>query len=237
MTKPFVKAVFFDVGMTLIEPCPDIDGMFFEVARARGHHLSLEEVSSHLDTVYGFYEKAYRANGDFWCEGASAAEMYLDMYRLMSRLVGLEEDAETLAQQVHQEYLQAHAWKVFDDVKPCLEMLADRGIRLGVISNWASNLPHLLEGLALRSYFEEVVPSAAVGHRKPHKAIFELALERMGLDSVHAAHVGDVLDSDGIGARDAGLLPIIIDRQERHGNSGFNCVSSLLELPNFINSL
>jgi len=220
--------------MTLIEPCPDIDGMFFEVARGRGHQLSREEVSSHLDAVNGFYEKAYRANGDFWCVPESAAQMYLDMYRLMGRLVGLEEDAEAIAQHVHQEYLQAHAWKVYDDVKPCLEALGNLGIRLGVISNWAPNLPRLLEGLALRPYFEEVVPSAAVGHRKPHKAIFELALERMGLDCAEAVHVGDTLDSDGVGARDAGLLPVIIDRQRQHEGCGFTRLFSLTELPTLV---
>ena len=232
-----IKAVYFDVGSTLIAPCPDIDGMLYKTACERGHTLCLHEVSRHLPAVNALYEERYRTNGDFWCSREGAVGMYLDMYRYFSQLTGLDADAEGIAHAVYRSYLQPSSWTVFDDVLSCLEVLQCLGLRLGVVSNWAPNLEELLSGLGMGSCFEEVVASATVGCRKPDPAIFKVALAHMGIAPHEAVHVGDRPDTDGSGASGAGLVPVIIDRHDRWGDCGFTRIASLADLPGLIAAL
>ena len=54
------------------------------------------------------------------------------------------------------------------------------GLRLGVVSNWGWFAPELLQTLELARHFEVMSISARVGYQKPHRAIFEHALELLG---------------------------------------------------------
>ncbi len=225
-----IKAVLFDVGSTLIDPQPEIDGVFYEVATSMGHRLDREVVSGHLPAVLAFYEEEYLKDGDFWCSPQGAAEMYLEMYRYLSHLTGLGTHAEPLAQAVNECYLKPAYWRIIGDALPCLKELKEARLRLGVVSNWASNLDDLLRGLMMGPYFDEVVSSAEVGYRKPNPMIFTLMLERMGISADEAVHVGDRPDADGVGAKQAGITPVIIDRARRFEGCGYLCIESLGEL-------
>jgi putative hydrolase of the HAD superfamily len=70
-----------------------------------------------------------------------------------------------------------------------------------------------LEGLGLTDIVEVVVSSADVGLRKPDPRIFEMACERLGVQAGRSAHVGDHVYADVLGARTAGLAPVLIDRR------------------------
>jgi putative hydrolase of the HAD superfamily len=56
-----------------------------------------------------------------------------------------------------------------------------------------------------------VVDSEVVGIQKPDPAIFELALEALGVDAGRALYVGDTVRNDVVGAERAGLTPVQID--------------------------
>ena len=80
-------------------------------------------------------------------------------------------------------------------------LLAGRGLRLAVVSNWDVGLRRHLERLGLDL---PVVTSAEAGAPKPDPAIFRLALERLGTAPGRAMHVGDS-EADAEGARAAGM--------------------------------
>ena len=69
-----------------------------------------------------------------------------------------------------------------------------------------------MDGLGLTPELETIVSSAEVGLHKPDPRIFELACERLGVDPVEAAHVGDHHYADIVGAQAVGMLPVLIDR-------------------------
>jgi putative hydrolase of the HAD superfamily len=56
-----------------------------------------------------------------------------------------------------------------------------------------------------------VVDSTVVGAAKPDARIFEIALERAGVDAGATVHVGDALINDVAGAQAAGITPIHFD--------------------------
>ena len=80
--------------------------------------------------------------------------------------------------------------------------LSRAGLRLCVVSNWDVGLTEHLRRLGLDL---PVVTSAEAGAAKPDPAVFELALDRLGIDDpARALHVGDDA-ADEAGARAAGM--------------------------------
>jgi putative hydrolase of the HAD superfamily len=82
--------------------------------------------------------------------------------------------------------------------------LAERGLRLAVVSNWDVGLHDHLDALGLGPLVDAVVTSAEAGAPKPAPQVFELALARLGAVAERTVHVGDA-EADAEGARAAGL--------------------------------
>lgn len=214
------KVVLFDVGQTLLRADPPVPDVFTRVARRLGYDVNVRDVEPCMADVNAFYESEYLRDGDFWCVHERAVQIWLDMYAMMADYCGITQDVHELAQAVYDEYLQPHNWSLFPDVEACLRGLKRRGFSLGIVSNWDATLENLVRDLGLLPYFDEVIASAAVGCRKPHRAIFDIALERMQASPEDAVHVGDLADADGDGATSAGIRPILIDRNGRYDGSG-----------------
>lgn len=92
-----------------------------------------------------------------------------------------------------------------------LEALRARGLRLGLVSNTASPewlLRPVLERQGLVERVDTVVLSSEVGKRKPHPAIFERALDEVGVGPGNTLFVGDRLGADILGASRAGMQTV-----------------------------
>jgi putative hydrolase of the HAD superfamily len=224
------KAVFFDVGNTLLFADPSVPEVFARVARRYGHKITVRDVEPCMADVDAYYQSEYMRDGDFWCVQARAVQIWLDMYAMMADFCGISRDVPELTQAVYDEYLDPACWSTFPDVEACLKGLKRRGFSLGIVSNWGATLEQLVRGLGLLPYFDDVVASAAVGCRKPSGAIFEIALERMGVDASDAVHVGDLPEADGEGAAAAGIRPIIIDRKGIHADAPYERIPVLTDL-------
>jgi putative hydrolase of the HAD superfamily len=84
---------------------------------------------------------------------------------------------------------------------------------VGVISNWDIRLLDLLQGLGLMTYVQHISISAIVGWEKPHRAIFQHAIEAVAVRPERALHIGDNVQADAYGAHQAGLQPLWLQRQ------------------------
>ena len=101
---------------------------------------------------------------------------------------------------------------IFADVMPTLHAMRAQGLKLGIVSNWDESLLSHTDELGLTPLFDAIVGSLAVGYEKPNKRIFEIALERLALAPDQVIHVGDMYVSDVVGARRAGIRPVLLDR-------------------------
>jgi putative hydrolase of the HAD superfamily len=90
-----------------------------------------------------------------------------------------------------------------------------------VISNFDSRLIGILEGLGAAHRFEHIFVSSRVGFAKPDRQIFHTALERHGLQPGDAVHVGDSEEKDFLGANQAGLTAVLVERNGS-GTSNFS---------------
>jgi len=118
------------------------------------------------------------------------------------------------------EYFERYrdSWALHDDVAPALDALQDAlpGVRFGIITNGELEYQAAkLARLALDGRVEHVVASGSVGVTKPDTAIFRAALDRFHETApvAAAAYVGDRLHTDAVGAANAGLVGIWVNRQ------------------------
>lgn len=105
------------------------------------------------------------------------------------------------------------AWELFDDALPCLDRLADAGVRVGVITNGEADYQRAkLDRTGLGDRFEHVVASGAVGVAKPDPGIFLHACALFDTAPGDALYVGDRLLTDAVGAASAGLTGVWLNR-------------------------
>ena len=207
-----IQAVFFDVGNTLLFPHPSVSEVCRQVLAEAGHIHDLSAIDAVMPLVDEYYEDRYRTDDTFWTDECETSQVWIGMYSLLCRKLGIEDGAERIARRVYEEFGDPARWCAYSDVEPAFARLKARGLTIGIISNWDGRLEGLLGGLGLGGYIDTVLSSASVGLHKPDPRIFELGCERLGVVPSEAAHVGDHHYADIVGAEAVGMTPVLIDR-------------------------
>jgi putative hydrolase of the HAD superfamily len=132
---------------------------------------------------------------------------------------------------LYSRFALPQAWRIFDDVRPRLELLKSRGLKLGIISNWDERLRPLLRRLKLDMYFQTIVVSCEVGACKPSPIIFQQATQKLLLEPREILHTGDSHSLDFDGATAAGFQALLVSRDKNLGPGRLN---SLLELSSLL---
>jgi putative hydrolase of the HAD superfamily len=225
--SPF-KAVFFDVGGTLIRVHPSVGDVYARHARPFGYSGSVEV----LNEGFGAQWKKMGGIESLGDQSGAVAERKFWrelVYEVFKPLGGLDQFEEYF-DLIFEEFREKSNWRVYEDVieSEILETLKKRGVVLGVISNWDSRLISTLENIGLAHYFDFILPSAVVGSAKPDKKIFKEALRRSGVGPHEACHIGDEIRTDVVGAEGVGIHPILLDRDKRFDKA--DKITSFMEL-------
>jgi putative hydrolase of the HAD superfamily len=209
-----IRAVFFDAGATLLFPDPPVQDVYAREFSADGCAFSQEALARALESAW----RAIRSEGKSDRYGGVRGEPEFwksVLNRVRANLDGGSVSDDAFAR-LASHFRSAASWAIYDDVLPTLENLERRGLLLGVVSNWDSHLPRLLEDLRLSPHFRAVVVSAIEETGKPDPEIFRRACARVGVTAEQALHVGDSLAEDYEGARAAGLTALLLDRNDQH---------------------
>jgi len=122
--------------------------------------------------------------------------------------LGNDEDADAWFAGFVEHYRRG--WRLYDDTIPVLDALPQR---LGIVTNAELGFQlGKLDATGITDRFEHVIASGEVGAVKPDARIFRAAVQAFGVDARQAAYVGDRLHTDAIGAAEAGLVGIWLDR-------------------------
>jgi HAD superfamily hydrolase (TIGR01549 family) len=144
-----------------------------------------------------------------WVPGTLEELEYPGLVRKLLGEEGIEVDDAELDRFLEAEHA---AWRqacmLATTTHALLDVLRDRELKLGLVSN-AFDPPHLLhrdlEDLGVAQRLDVALFSSEIGWRKPHPAIFERALEAIGVEAKHALFVGDSLANDVAGASALGM--------------------------------
>jgi putative hydrolase of the HAD superfamily len=92
-----------------------------------------------------------------------------------------------------------------------LRKLRQAGFLLGIVSNRTHPLTAELEGFGLNDYVDLTLTAGEVNSWKPDTGIFLEAILRLQVKPEEVLYVGDNYYADVIGARNAGLRPVLLD--------------------------
>ena len=138
---------------------------------------------------------------------------------------------------MRQHLLDLFALTVFPDAEPALRDLHQRGLALGVVSNYNALLSAHLADLGLADWFSVIVNSADFGEQKPHPGIYHAAIEKLHVPPDRVLYVGDDIDNDYFGARQAGLHAVLLNRDAAPSAKGVREIQALTEIPGLLDKL
>jgi HAD superfamily hydrolase (TIGR01662 family) len=209
------EAILFDLGDTLSYFDGDWPQVFSQARQAMLHSLQSQGVEVGQEFLDDFYSRMEA----YYIERDSEFVEHTTHYVLCTTLAdwGYAEVPDQVLRQAlagFHQVTQAH-WHTEEDAIPTLQALSRMGYRLAAVSNSADdgNTQTMVDKIGARPYFEFVLSSASQGVRKPNPAIFETALQRLGVAPGRAVMVGDTLGADILGAHNSGIFAIWVTRR------------------------
>lgn len=153
--------------------------------------------------------------------------------RVRAFLPHLDLDLDSDADAAYAAYWRAYeaAWRPFPDAVPTLRRATRAGLAVGVLTNGEAQLQRgKVAATDLARFDLPVIASSELPAAKPDPSAFTAACDRIGLRPEQCTMVGDVLETDVLGARAAGLSAVLLDRSARYDDPVGPCVTSLGEL-------
>jgi HAD superfamily hydrolase (TIGR01549 family) len=201
-----VRAVFFDVDFTLIYPGPTFQAEGYRRAcAARGiivDPAKFDEATAASSFILDEVEEQIYNHDVFIHYTASIIE----------KMGGRGAQVVEVAGEIYDQWSVNHHFELYDDVAPVLEALQKRGLTVGAISNSHRSLDAFREHFSLENIITVSVSGAEHGYMKPHRSIFDAALERAGVGAGEAMMIGDSFKHDIEGALNAGWRAVLLRR-------------------------
>ncbi len=201
---PRHSVIYFDIDGTLVDYEADSCHAF---GKARDHavesHPALAE-SLTVDTFRRARDATYIQFGD---TGLPPKDWYTECMRLALESVGVFDFA--LAQRMGELYglFRNTTLEEFEDALEVVPKLAN-SYKLGLISNGSSKL----QKLEIGQFFTYSVFARDIGHEKPSPEIFVASAEIAGCGMGEILYVGDGQHTDILGASNAGIEMVWINR-------------------------
>jgi HAD superfamily hydrolase (TIGR01549 family) len=214
MLKHPIDTIIFDLDGTLRYNVPSADDTQYNYALqlgvndtpgrqrlgARWAHYYWAQSGELFDDLARFE----RFEDDFWVHYS---------FRYLRALTVPNERATHMAPGLYQLMKDGFAPenRLRPDVPETLSFLRASGFTLGLVSNRSNPCQEECEQLGLLGYFEFAYVAAEVDAWKPDPHIFDRALEQTGSLPESTIYVGDNYYADIVGAKNAGLQPVLID--------------------------
>jgi putative hydrolase of the HAD superfamily len=221
-----IEAVSLDFTGTLAH-VPRLGAIYAEALRRHGAAVDPDHLARLFREAWDELDCRVVLGQDRFRHHPGGAEGFWGslLARILERL-GAEPPSPFLAAELFDRFRRADAWKLWPDVVPALEELHERGIRVGIVSNFDHRLPGIVRDLDLEPLVTTVVTSWEVGAEKPHPLPFDTLRRRLQVHPRRLVHVGNDRRRDVEGAVAAGLRALWLSRD---GDEGAD-LSSLAEL-------
>ena len=176
-------------------------------------HGLTERITPDFDAFYDRYSYHNKRLWDRYHHGFIKQDE-LRWKRMWLSFLDFKVGDDKLARQLSDEYLVILPTQklLFPYAVEIIEYLTAKGYQLHLITNGFDNIQWgKLRSSQIDHYFKEVITSEKAMSLKPHKAIFEYALQVTGAAARESIMIGDNLDADIKGAMDAGLDTVFVN--------------------------
>lgn len=202
--------IFFDLDHTLWDFETNSKETLHELFVA---HKLAETVTPDFED---FYQKYFYHNKRLWhrYNHGLIRQEELKWKRMWHTLLEFKLGDEKLSKQLSEHYLQVLPNKkaLFPYTIEILDYLTHRNYKLHLITNGFEKMQWTkLENAGIAKYFTQVITSELACSLKPHKEIFDFAMQKAGSKYAESIMVGDNLDADISGAMNAGMDTIFVN--------------------------
>ncbi len=203
------KAIFFDFGDTLASTNPPYLIRLALAFRDCGYHVSDDDFeSAYLKTDYEV-QKKYMERGTI-----SPLEYREWFFPKLCKHLSLEGESRIIRERIRTALRGIdYTRSALPGAIELIELLKDRGLILGVISNNDGTTQEKCEEVGIKNYFDIIADSTNLGFVKPDSRIFQFVLEKLNISSSEALHIGDLYGSDVLGGLNAGLDVIWLNKR------------------------
>lgn len=213
------KGIFFDLDGTLVYTTSSREERFLNLSRKAGLSFSFQEIRE----AYRYADKWWKKQGFKFSDWTRKNFLHLN-YILLKNL-GIGAQTGNLAQEISTFWEKIPWSKPYPETKKVLKDLKNRGYRLGVFSHRSpAGIQRVINHLEWQKYFHSLISpvDAEAPQGKKDSRMWEYGLEKIGLGASRIIHVGDEYETDVVRAEKNGILPILIDRNNRY-SYGLHC--------------
>ena len=218
-----IKALFFDVGNTLLFPSPDRMLRALHERQIFPSPELLRAIERKTKREFdGLGESSHTVDHGFW-------NIY---YSHLLNELGIQDDS-ICSELVSCTRISANWCDIRPHTREVLERLG-RKYPLGVISNADGKIAEILGRCGIADCFKTITDSGIVGKEKPHPAIFDAAVRSLGVTPEESLYTGDVYSVDYLGATRFGMQAVLFDVAGAYKDDGLPRVESLEQLESML---
>ncbi len=225
-----IQGIFFDFGGTLYDYYPSNSVIWSRIAKRLGVDISPNDPRIWKGIQRQSIETTRRVKPFSKLSREEVHSLNLHV------LAAMGIDGEGAMEIIREEFdNRGHGYRINPESKETLERIYSMGIKIGLVSNCPSEFgkPRRLtmreDGIL--HHFSTIILSGEVGHEKPEKEIFKIALNSLGLqDASKVMNIGDSLLADVIGAQNVGLIPVLYDPLRFHPDEDVITIQKLSEI-------
>ncbi|RMF48032.1 MAG: HAD family hydrolase [Anaerolineae bacterium] len=133
------------------------------------------------------------------------------------------------------QYTMAECYHPEDNLYPgvldTLETLRQAGYLVGVLTNRPSTVDDYLHEIGVAEHCDLILAAGQIGYWKPDRRIFQAAVQVLGIPASQVLYVGDNYYADVVGARQAGLTPVLVDPEAIFAHMPCQAIANVAELP------
>ena len=209
-----IKAIFFDLDGTLRHSVPSGGEVFNDYVTSLGFQVDQAARLRALRWEHLYWANSVDLRDDLLAHSDETEKFWIEYSR--RRLVALGTAPEWAVE--FAPAISKHMGEVYrpksiipEDVRRVLSQLKQADYILAVISNRDKPFQELLNEHGIAEFFAFSLAGGEVNTFKPDPGVFEHALRRVNLSAHEAIYVGDNYYADVVGARRAGLRPVLYD--------------------------
>jgi putative hydrolase of the HAD superfamily len=228
-----IKAIFFDLDGTLRHSIPSGGEVFTDYVKTLGLAVDKESNLRAMRWEHFYWANSEDLRNDLLAHSIETETFWIEYSRRRLLALGASEEwAREFAPRtsIHMGEVYKPDSIVPEDVRRTLPQLKGAGYILGVISNRDKPFQDLLEEHGIGEFFDFSLAAGEVSIWKPAPGIFEHGLQRVNLSAAEAIYVGDNYYADVVGARSAGLQPVLYDPLGIFPDPGCPTIQSFDEL-------
>ena len=232
-----IKAVLFDLDGTLFHYLPTSGEVFLEYLRENGFHISEADRVRAEHWVHFYFAHSPEIQDDDKAFGEDQKGFWVNFTRRRLMAFGIAPaNAADIALQVsdHMSEIYKPKIQVPEDAHVLLDFLKESGYVLGMVSNRESSFQEEMRNMKLDCYFRFFLAGGEVKSFKPETLIFEHALTLAGTCAQETMYIGDNYFADILGARRAGLTPVLYDPISLFPEADCAVIKSFAELPELL---